>query len=512
MKKVRVLQLGTRDLSRSMQISDHAEWFYEPNLSQLTEKEFDVAILDREVLVCEFDFLIRSLRAYTLFATEGVRLTEGGITQQLMARKKGKQISEEELAILLKAELPDYFSGSYGEKLSLQDLSVAQGFKGKVFWKGHEGVDLCGEFGDELTQIAFWRYNAPIAADQVLEYWLEYAKDDSVEILLEVAMIQFGFGAFPKSIEVLAFTEKDLDDVVYIDNTGNSRRFLFVSLKARGTGNLEVIALHSRYSRRGQGSFLPGGKRSVTSEREEIFYYFDPGSLAPPLNVYFSGYKTQEGFEGYEIMRRMGHPFLLITDTRLEGGAAYMGSEEYENAIEQIIRDHMGELDFQPSEVIMSGISMGTFGALYYGCRIQPYAIVVGKPLASFGDIAENERINRPGGFPTSLDLLHKFCGDLSKDAVKRLNDKFWNVFDETEWHDTQFAVAYMIEDDYDQAAYEKLQSHLKGTGVKIYGQGLHGRNNDNTAGIVNWFLNQFHRIVQDDFETMRNETGGQRR
>ena len=172
----------------------------------------------------------------------------------------------------------------------------------------------------------------------------------------------------------------------------------------------------------------------------------------------------------------------------------------------------MEEMGFQPSEVIMSGISMGSFGALYYGCRIQPYAILLGKPLASLGDIAENERINRPGVFPTSLDLLYKFCGNLSKDAARRLNDKFWSVFDETEWHNTQFAVAYMIEDDYDKTAYEKLQSHLKGTGVKIYGKGLHGRHNDNTTGIVNWFLNQFHRIVQNDFENMRNETGGQRR
>ena len=512
MKKIRVLQLGASDFSQSMQISDQAEWFYEPDLSQLTGKEFDVAILDREVSGDEFDFLIQSLRAYTLFATERVLLKEGGIARQLMAQKKGKQISAEELSVLLKEELPDYFSGSYGEKYLPQDLSVAEGFKGKIFWKGYEGVDLCGEFGDELTQIVFWRNNPPIAANQVLEYWLEYAKDTSVEIVLEVTIIRFRFGTFPESREALVFTERDLEDAIYIANKGESRGSLFVSLKARGTGNFKIIALHSRHSRRGKGNFIPGGKRSVTSDREEVFYYFDPGSLTPPLNVYFSGYKTKEGFEAYNIMERMGHPFLLITDTRLEGGAAYIGSEEYENAIEKIIRDHMAELGFQASDVILSGISMGSFGALYYGCRIQPYAIVVGKPLVSFGDIAENERINRPGGFPTSLDVLHKFCGNLSKDAVRRLNNKFWNVFDGTQWHNTQLALAYMIEDDYDQTAYEKLQSHLKGTGVKIYGKGLHGRHNDNSVGIVDWFLNQFHRIVQDDFENMRNETGGQRR
>ena len=120
MKKVRVLQLGTSDFSKSMQISEYAKWFYEPDFSQLTEKEFDVAILDREVSEDEFDFLVRSLRAYTLFATEGVHLMEGGITQQLMARKKGKQISTEDLPALLKEDLPDYFSESYGDKFKVQ--------------------------------------------------------------------------------------------------------------------------------------------------------------------------------------------------------------------------------------------------------------------------------------------------------------------------------------------------------------------------------------------------------
>lgn len=511
MKTIRVLQLGEKDLSKLMQVTDCAEWHYEPDFSELPEKDFDVAILDREITADELEYLVRFLRAYTLFITEKVRFEKDSFTQQLLVRKKGKRISEEELQALLEEELLDYFPGSYGEKFKPYDLSVAQGFRGKVSWRGFEGVILDGDFGNEMTQAAFWRYNTPIEKGQPIEFWLEYAKDATVEISLEISVFSFPHGTVPQSIKTWTFFENDLEDMVYIENMDKLSGRMFVSLKAKGKGNLTVISLHDRHSRRGKGAFLPGGGRRVTSDREEVFYYFDPGNLKPPLNVYFSGYKTKEGFEGYYMLRKMGHPFLLIAEARLEGGAFYMGSEEYENALEQIIRDHMEELGFQRSEVILSGISGGSYGALYYGCRIRPHTILIGKPLASIGDIAENERINRPGGFPTSLDMLHMFCGSLSRDAVGRLNDRFWNAFDRTEWDGTQIAASYMIEDDYDSTAYEKLQSHLKGTKVRIYGKGLHGRHNDNTSGIVNWFVKQYHRSIEDYFDNTQGETGGRR-
>lgn len=44
----------------------------------------------------------------------------------------------------------------------------------------------------------------------------------------------------------------------------------------------------------------------------------------PPLNVYFSGYRPAEGFEGYFMMNKMNAPFILIGDPRLEGGSFYL--------------------------------------------------------------------------------------------------------------------------------------------------------------------------------------------
>lgn len=501
MKTVRVLQLGENDFSEIMPVSDCAEWCYEPSFSQLPERDFDVVILDREIAAQEFDFLIKFTKAYTLFLTDRLHSKENRFIRQLIARKKGNVVSPEALKKLLEEELPDYYPGSYGEKFKPFNVVVAHEFHGQVSWSGFEGVNLRGDFGNVLRQIVFWRSNFPIDGNQAIDFWLEYEKDAGIEIALEITVHYYGYGSDTIFEKVYTFSEKDLDEVVFVENKSANRRILFASLKARGQGGLTVTALHYRYSRRGKGAFIPGGKRGVTSKREEVFYYFDPGNLTPPLNVYFSGYKTMEGFEGYHLMRSFGHPFILIAEARLEGGSAYMGSEEYENMIEQILRDHMEDLGFQNSDVILSGISMGSSGALYYGCRIHPHTILVGKPLTSYGDIAENERLHRPGGFPTSLDVLHKFCGSPNGASIDRLNHKFWDVFDQTEWKGTRFAAAYMIEDDYDMRAYENLQSHLKETGVTIYGKGLHGRHNDDSPGIVRWFVSQYRKIMRENFE-----------
>ncbi|MGC4432596.1 accessory Sec system protein Asp2, partial [Streptococcus suis] len=67
---------------------------------------------------------------------------------------------------------------------------------------------------------------------------------------------------------------------------------------AKGAGKLSIGALHWRYSRMGLGRFVLGGKRIADSKRQELFYYFNPGDMKPPLNVYFSGFRGAEGFEG----------------------------------------------------------------------------------------------------------------------------------------------------------------------------------------------------------------------
>jgi accessory secretory protein Asp2 len=493
--EIRVLQIGDRDWRERYRLPGGTEFQYAEKFDKAPGRPYDVVFWDREPGEEEIMPLHRATKAYTLFVTEQAALE--GQAKRLYECKKGRRLAAGEIQGFLDHELRNYFPKPYGEKFRFQNLAIARGFCGSVEWNGNYSVCLKGDFGEELRQAVFWRNNIPVFQGQCIDLWLEYRKSPGVEIALTVT--QFVQGSIADVQQKWEFTESDLEQVVSIDNELREGP-IFVSLSAKGSGELQITALHDRYSRRGHGHFLPGGERYVTSEREEIFCYFDPGDRKPPLNVYFSGYKTLEGFEGYNMMRGMGCPFLLVAEARLEGGCFYMGSEEYESMLAAAIRRYMGELGFTPAQVILSGLSMGTFGALYYGCDIMPHVMILGKPLASIGNVAANERLLRPGGFPTSLDVLHYLCGSTDKAAVERLNGRFWNKFDGTDWSRSKFVVSYMLEDDYDMDAYAMLLSHLQSEGVQVYGKGLHGRHNDNTGGIVNWFSGQFERLLREDF------------
>lgn len=492
---IQVLQLGSRDWSQIYQIPEYIQFHYVDELREIPRSPFDLVFIDRLLLAGEAALLHKATKAYCLYVDADVVMTEE--MEYYYACKAGKRISSADIQQFLLTEARNYFPKPYGEKFRLTNLSIAQGFLGTVSWEGNYSVNLEGEYGKDYEQIAFWRNNIPIFQGQAIDFWLEYDCDPSVEVAFKV--VQFRSGSLSSVQQEWVFTGDEVNQIMTVDNqlpTGP----VFVFLMAKGSGKLKIIALHDRYSRRGHGLFLPGGQRYVTSEREEIFYYFDPGDLKPPLNVYFSGYKTMQGFEGYYMMRKMGCPFLLIAEPRLEGGSFYMGSEEYETALKEIIEKHMESLGFTNQQVILSGLSMGTYGALYYGCDIRPHAMILGKPLASIGDVAVNERLHRPGGFPTSLDVLNYLYKDTDEKAIEALNNRFWDKFDKTDWQHSKFVVSYMIEDDYDMTAYEKLISHLKTDGVELYGKGIHGRHNDATSAIAGWFKSQYENILIQDF------------
>lgn len=494
-EEIRILQLGTEDWNQRYQLPKGVTLEYMDVFDIEVKKPYDIVFIDRELADEEVELLYPATKSYTLYMTDS--FSDNNKMEDYFVCRKGKRISKQEIQRFLLEETRNFYAWHYGEKYRHYNLAVAQGFTGDVQWNGNYSVTVQGDYGKNFNQILYWRNNIPIAKGQAIEFWLEYKKDPEVEIMLSIT--HFVNGSLSEVAQKWVFSEEQMKEVVTIDNQGGYGP-LFVSLLAKGAGKLEVIALHDRISRRGCGTFLPGGERYVTSNREEVFCYFDPGDGKPPLNVYFSGYKTRQGFEGYNLMRKMGSPFLLIAEPRLEGGCFYMGDDEYEKMISDMIKKYMKELDFSSDEVIMAGLSMGTFGAMYYGCDILPHAMLLGKPLASIGNVAVNERINRPGGFATSLDVLNYISGGLDKEASIKLNEKFWSKFDKSDWGNSKFVVSYMIEDDYDSDAYKNLISHLHSDGVQVYGKGIHGRHNDDTGAIVRWFSSQFKKILSEDF------------
>lgn len=487
-----VLELGFADHSQRAQLPEGVEWAFEPKLAA-GDSEYDICFVGRALTGDEASYLMRHVRAHCLFVLDGA--SHDPSMQLLMKSRLGRRIQEADMERFLEQELQNFYGKPYGEKFDPHMLSVSPFFSGTVSWQGSFGATLQGSFGKTMQQAAFWRGNIPVEEGQAIDFWLEYEKSGQVEIELEI--MQFPAGSVSHIENVWKFSEEDLRDVVTIDNRKLAGP-VFVSLNAKGEGTLKISALHDRHSRRGQGAFLPGGKRWVTSRREELFTYFDPGDLKPPLAVYFSGYKTMEGFEGYRMMRRMGCPFLLVADPRLEGGDFYLGDSEYEGQVVSAIQEALGYLGFTADQALFSGLSMGTFGALYYATELPCRDVVVGKPLLSLGNVAANERLSRPGGFPTSLDMLLKECGSLDDAAVAELNRKFWDRFGGADWSGRSIYAAYMIEDDYDGDAYRNLLEAVRGNGAKVVGKGLHGRHNDDTHGIVLWFIGQMRRVLKE--------------
>ncbi|MDS2351341.1 accessory Sec system protein Asp2, partial [Streptococcus pneumoniae] len=77
---------------------------------------------------------------------------------------------------------------------------------------------------------------------------------------------------------------------------------------------------------------------------------------------------------------------------------------------------------FSNKELILSGISMGTYGALYYSSDFEPKAVIVSKPLTNLGLIAERGRLEAPGLFPTAFDILrHHSQGKADIDSINIL-------------------------------------------------------------------------------------------
>ncbi|USS84994.1 accessory Sec system protein Asp2 [Fructilactobacillus myrtifloralis] len=324
---------------------------------------------------------------------------------------------------------------------------------------------------------------------------LDYQIEDGAELGLKLTQTN---AQTKQVIKTIFLTGDQLEHS--LDVIGNEVPSFFQALLyGKGQGHVQVGDLHVRRSRGPYGEMMPN---DVVLQDQALHgnvgIYFDAGDLKPPLNVYFAGYRTKEGYEGRRMMENFGAPFLLISDWRLEGGAFYLGDEEFEAQIVSIIQEKLHALDFKPSDLILAGMSMGTFGALYYGARLNPAGIVLGKPLAELGTIAQNGRVKRPNDFRTSEDMQLYFEPDLSDTSSHDLDQRFWKNLENGHLQNTTLAIAYMFQDDYNRDAYQGIRQRfvqLNPTG-KLLAKGFEGRHNDQTLPIVTWFQRQYWYLL----------------
>ncbi len=491
---ISVLQIGELNWQEKISFGDNIEFFCEDEI-EYEKKIYDITIISRNLTSEDVKLLLKMSSCYRVFFTDNFSVNE--ITQEYFLRQCAQLLPEAKVQKFFDEEAKKYFGYTYGEKLDIRNIGIKQGFLGKVIYHGNTALELEGDFGRDFSQLINYKVNMPIDKNNILDFWFEYEKDESVEIYLNVKMITSG--SVDDVNQIINFSEQDLQNVIQIENKKQKSSYT-ISVFARGKGKFKFIGFHTRHSRVDKGCIMVGADRYVTSKREEVFCYFEPGDFKPPLTVYFSGYKTKEGYEGYYMMKNLGTPFLLVAEQRLEGGAFYIGDDEYEKMVSDAILKYLDRLGFSHDQLILSGISMGSTGAMYYGAGIKPHALILGKPLANLGNIALHEKIERPTGFPTSLDLMMKNTGGVSNELVEVFNNRFWNKFESADWQETKIIVSHLYEDDYDNDAYNQLLRRLNSSGVQIYSKGTHGRHNDNSATVAAWFKGQYNKILREDF------------
>ena len=250
MDEIRILQLGETDWNQIYRLPGEFRLDFIGPLHCLPEETYNLVFLDRVPSEEEIELLCRTVQAHTLFVTGHVR-TEGGV-EWLCRRKKARHISDSEIQNFLLFETKYYYSGSYGEKFNLNDLTVSRGFSGNVRWDGNYCVTLDGEFGEEFRQIAFWRDNTALRQGHSADLWLEYDKDKTVSISVEFTL--FAWGTTDHVLNKWEFGETELEHTLLLESVGGDGN-LFVSVRARGKGRLRLIGLHKRLSRGKHGYF-----------------------------------------------------------------------------------------------------------------------------------------------------------------------------------------------------------------------------------------------------------------
>ena len=504
-KELILLQIGKEDWSHSYDLPDNMEWVYFRSglASDVFEKMqadklrgFTAAIADSEASLRALMDLKKVLIPHTLFYDERLAITDHNLLaflKEICAQPADFSDPQALLGTLSKA----LFRGQYGDKLFPFQTVPHPRFAGQVTYNGHESVTIEGHYGPNFKPVLQWTYNVRVSQDNPVELWLEFEKESSCDCQLVIRSIPEGsIGDVAQTI--IASEEEMRRGAIILDQ--DMTYMITASLELKGQGRIKVGNLHQRWTRFQFGKYVLGGGILHDEKRQEINYFFYPGDLKPPLSVYFSGFRPAEGFEGFGMMRGLGTPFLLFSDPRLLGGAFYMGTDELEQKIRDTIQHYLDYLGFDKSQLILSGMSMGTYPSMYYGADFEPHAIITSKPLANVGTIANRSRLLAPDVFPTGIDVLHLQTQSLEGQKAQELNQKFWDKFKQADFSQTTFGFSYMKDEDMDPTAYEDVTKALYYSGARILSKGTSGRHNDDSTTATTWFINFYRMILENDF------------
>lgn len=416
-------------------------------------------------------------------------------------KEETAQPIQEELQFLIDHLQERYFSDQSGIRFSPQNFLFNETAVDQFTYPDSHHVLFEVNTNSQWTYLGSYRISAYLDPNKTFDFWLE-AKSKGVKLRLRFYLQPSTGDGDPAQNKVYQIDDSSQEWHLQLA-ASKEERFTSVVLEGKGKGKVCLGDFHERWSRQGLGVFFPGGQRIVNPHnREEIAFYFNPGDLKPPLNVYFSGARQLEGFEAYPLFRSLHAPALLFTDMRLEVGQFYDDAAGFMAAqIKKTILKYLHKLHFGRSQLIMNGISMGTYPALKYGADLGVYMINVAKPLADLGYIASRYALQRPGQFAAIFDIDFQIAGDLTTDSLQKMDQEFWQEFNRQDLRKTRVFVSYMKNDDYDNHALSKLKaSPAIDKAAQFSYKGFAGRHNDDPT-VTNWFISRLKEVMSQDFE-----------
>ncbi|MGP4117517.1 accessory Sec system protein Asp2 [Levilactobacillus zymae] len=514
MRKMPVVQLGGRPVIDPNALDDVYQWVYHPDHQQ-DDQAPQLALTQTGAITPEWRnalFLLptddptwndyatlAALPANHILYDRQVDLDAD--TQKLFALKGAFPIDMTDATELTTTINRDWFPGQDAFKLDHGSLRILSSFDGQLKRYGRYRMHLSGNFGLDFQPVAIWETQGYAGRNRDLTFQAECATSADVSVRYQLTLIN---QQSPQPLHTIVFDPTDYPEGKTL-HLGDTDFYYTLSVLAKGQGDLDIGLVHIARSREDFGRLFPGGHlfHAPESFNDNFYYYFDAGDMKPPLNVYFSGFNMADHFEGNFMMERLGAPFLLVSDPRLNGGGFYLGSPEFETGMRQIIESTLKQLGFAPDDLILSGISEGTTACLYYGAQLSPRAIVAGKPLINLGTTATNGRIKRTQDFQPSFDFLLYHTGDDTPATAQQLNDRVWEKIRQADFSHTTFAIAHMYQDDFDNTSFDQLfewtTTHFPH--MRFLHKGILGRHNDDTPAVNAWFFKQYQMILASEFD-----------
>lgn len=509
-----VVQLGGQPVIQPAKLTADFKWVYYPDRAQHPQEPQSVLTLAGQLTpqwrnalfllpsgdaTWLNDAVLRALPANHILYDQ--RVTPRQDVQQLLKLKGAFAVDMTDPQRLTDTINRDWFPGQDAFKLDHSQLRVLPSFEGGITRYGRYRLTLTGNFGATLQPVAIWEVQGYAPRFRDLLFQPECQVGPNVTVRYQLTLIN---QTTDQPIHTVTFdpTRHPTGKTLHL---GSTDYYYTLSLLARGQGTVDIGLVHISRSRETYGRLFPGGQfiHIPQTFNENFYAYFDAGDLKPPLNVYFSGFNLSDHFEGNFMMERLGAPFLLISDPRLNGGGFYLGSPAYETAFLKVIQDTLDRLGFAPDDLILSGISEGTVAAFYYGAKLKPRAIIAGKPLLNLGTTATNGRIKRTQDFQPSFDLLLDHTGDVTAKTAQDLNDRIWAQVKQGDFSHTTFAVAHMQQDDFDNTTFPELFDWITTAfpHVQFLHKGILGRHNDDTPAVNAWFIKQYRMILATAFD-----------